>query len=67
MKITSILFCVLMLSSCVHRADMIDIPGETITLESLEEMFANIDKKTSWDMSGNMLWGYFLHTTNQRS
>lgn len=39
---------------------MIDLPGKTITLESLEEMFANIDKKTSWDMSGNMLWGYFF-------
>lgn len=39
---------------------MTDIPGKTITLESLVEMFENIEKETSWDMRNNMLWGYFF-------
>jgi len=26
----------------------------------LEEMFSNIQRQTPWDMSGNMLWGYFF-------
>jgi hypothetical protein len=30
------------------------------TREELEAMFANIGQKTQWDMSKNMLWGYFF-------
>jgi hypothetical protein len=26
----------------------------------LEEMFANIQTQTTWDIKGNMLWGYFF-------
>jgi hypothetical protein len=26
----------------------------------LEEMFANIQAQTTWDIKGNMLWGYFF-------
>ncbi|WP_303830099.1 ribonuclease E inhibitor RraB [Asticcacaulis taihuensis] len=26
----------------------------------LEEMFRNIQTQTPWDLSGNMLWGYFF-------
>lgn len=26
----------------------------------LQDMFDNIGKKAKWDMSGNMLWGYFF-------
>jgi hypothetical protein len=31
-----------------------------IELADLEQMFANIAKKTPWDMSRPMLWGYFF-------
>ena len=34
--------------------------------EKLELMFANIKKQTQWNMSGNMLWGYFFtHPTRE--
>jgi len=36
------------------------IPGKSITLDKLEEMFANISEKSGWDMSEPMLWGYFF-------
>jgi hypothetical protein len=28
--------------------------------EQIEQMFAHISQKTAWNMSGNMLWGYFF-------
>lgn len=31
-----------------------------ITIEALEEMFADISAKTNWDIKGEMLWGYFF-------
>jgi len=31
-----------------------------ITLQDLEEMFANMRAKTKWDVDGEMLWGYFF-------
>ena len=31
-----------------------------IPLENLEDMFLNIREKSSWNMSGPMLWGYFF-------
>jgi hypothetical protein len=31
-----------------------------IELEKLEQMFANIRAKTSWNIDGPMLWGYFF-------
>jgi hypothetical protein len=27
---------------------------------NLEEMFANIQTQTTWDIKGNLLWGYFF-------
>ena len=30
------------------------------TRDELEAMFANISQKTKWDMSKDMLWGYFF-------
>lgn len=36
------------------------IPGKNIELDQLEEMFANITENTEWNMSSNMLWGYFF-------
>lgn len=35
-----------------------------ITLESLEEMFANIRAKTKWNIDGDLLWGYFFDDPN---
>ena len=43
---------------------MSEVPGKTITLESLVEMFDNIESKTPWNMSGDMLWGYFFTHNN---
>lgn len=31
-----------------------------ISLEKLEEMFANMRAQTRWDVDGEMLWGYFF-------
>lgn len=36
------------------------IPGKTITIDQLKAMFENISEKTDWDLSGEMLWGYFF-------
>lgn len=37
-----------------------DVPNKSITLDSIEEMFANIAEDTDWDMSKPMLWGHFF-------
>jgi hypothetical protein len=31
-----------------------------ITLQQLEEMFANMRTQTKWNLDGDMLWGYFF-------
>ena len=31
-----------------------------ITLETLEEMFANMRRDAPWDVDGDLLWGYFF-------
>lgn len=36
-----------------------------ITLEALEEMFANIRANTDWNMDGPMLWGYFFRDCSE--
>jgi hypothetical protein len=36
------------------------IPGKTITIDKLEEMFINISEQSGWDMTKPMLWGYFF-------
>ena len=43
---------------------MEELPGKTITLESLVEMFNNIENQAQWDISKNMLWGYFFTHNN---
>lgn len=45
---------------------MSDIPGKNISLNQLEEMFANIHENTDWNTSDDMLWGYFF-THNEPS
>ncbi len=37
-----------------------------ITLDSLEEMFANIKAKTQWNTEGDLLWGYFFTDHNPK-
>jgi Regulator of ribonuclease activity B len=36
-----------------------------ITKAQLESMFANIAEKTSWDLEGEMLWGYFFKSPTE--
>ncbi len=36
------------------------IPGKSISIEQLQEMFGNIKNDTKWNISGDMLWGYFF-------
>jgi len=35
-----------------------------MTLEQMEEMFANMRAETKWDVDGEMLWGYFFTDTD---
>ncbi len=37
-----------------------EIPGKVIQREQLVEMFDNINDNGQWNMSGDMLWGYFF-------
>jgi len=61
MKITAILLSLIIIASpVVYGAEMEEIPGKAITLEKLEEMFQNIENNDEWDMTNNMLWGYFF-------
>lgn len=36
-----------------------------IELEKLEDMFSNMRAKTSWNVDGLMLWGYFFTDRSQ--
>jgi hypothetical protein len=40
--------------------------SQMITKEQLIEMFESVTEKTDWNMSGNMVWGYFF-TDSDRS
>lgn len=37
-----------------------------ITLEALQEMFADTKSRTTWDLEGEMLWGYFFTDSDRR-
>lgn len=39
---------------------MNDIPGKSITIEQLQEMFDNVKENTPLNILGDMLWGYFF-------
>ncbi len=59
----SVLVCsclIFAFSGCKVLRSMKDVPNKNITIEQLEEMFANIKAKADWDMDGSMLWGYFF-------
>jgi len=61
MKIRTILLSIIIITSSIaNGAEMEEIPGKTITLESLVEMFNNVENNSQWDMAKNMLWGYFF-------
>lgn len=65
MKITALLLSLIIVASPIsYGAEMEEIPGKTITLESLVEMFNNIENQAQWDISKNMLWGYFFTHNN---
>jgi len=36
-----------------------------IPMDALDQMFANIREKTSWNVDGQMLWGYFFFDPNE--
>lgn len=50
----------LLFSNLALGNQMKEIPGKSISLESLESMFNNIQKETEWDISKALLWGYFF-------
>ena len=61
MKLVAILLIIIFSSNLyAGDKDMSGIPGKSITIDQLEEMFANIRENTDWDISGDMLWGYFF-------
>lgn len=46
---------------------MAETQRKQISLEALVEMFENIESQTLWDMSEDMLWGYFFaHETPKK-
>ena len=65
-NITILLFVIIFSPLYAQEKPMKQIPGKTITLEALEEMFQNIGENTEWDTSKDMLWGYFF-THNEPS
>ena len=58
--IAILLFSILISPTFAQEKSMNEIPGKTITLVALEEMFQNIQENTDWDTSKDMLWGYFF-------
>jgi hypothetical protein len=50
----------LLFSNLALGNQMKEVPGKSISLESLESMFNNIQKETEWDISKDLLWGYFF-------
>ena len=62
----SLILCILLIGCTSKEEPSKDqnmtkaIPNKTITLNQLEEMFAEITESTDWDMTKPMLWGYFF-------
>ncbi|MEO8002749.1 MAG: ribonuclease E inhibitor RraB [Arenimonas sp.] len=56
-RIAPVLFLsAFLLCSCSQASE----PKSMITKDQLQEMFADMAQKTKWDMSKDMLWGYFF-------
>jgi hypothetical protein len=61
MRAIAILIVFIISSSLfAQEKNMTEIPGKSITLDALEEMFQNIQDSTDWNTSKDMLWGYFF-------
>jgi len=41
--------------------------SQMITKSDLEDMFKNILDSSGWDISGDMLWGYFFESPSDKS
>lgn len=48
------------LLSTLPWAATLRLQMETITLEQLQKLFGDLRAETSWDMDGEMLWGYYF-------
>jgi len=64
--IATLLVLIISLHSYAGDKGMPDVPGKNIHIEQLEEMFSNISENTDWDVTEDMLWGYFF-THNEPS
>jgi len=66
MKFRKTIFSLIcLLSSIANGANNMDeIPGKIITLEALTEMFENIDEQGQWDITKDLVWGYFFTDSN---
>ena len=60
MKSTLTFIACLLFRNLALGNQMNEVPGKSISLESLEGMFDNIQKETEWDTSKALLWGYFF-------
>ena len=48
------------LAGCERQQTAAHAKNTMMTLQQMEEMFANMRAKTNWDVDGEMLWGYFF-------
>ena len=58
--ITTLLILAFSFHSYAGDKGMPEVPGKSIHIDQLVEMFSNIRESTDWDVSGDMLWGYFF-------
>ena len=48
------------LAGCERRETTTHKKKSMMTLQQMEQMFANMRSQTKWDVDGDMLWGYFF-------
>lgn len=48
------------LVACERQATTTHTKKSAMTLQQMEQMFANMRAQTKWDVDGEMLWGYFF-------
>jgi hypothetical protein len=48
------------LAGCERQQITTHIKKSAMTLQQMEQMFANMRAQTKWDVDGEMLWGYFF-------
>ncbi|WP_020405123.1 ribonuclease E inhibitor RraB [Hahella ganghwensis] len=59
-RVLVLLMSLLTFGVLAEEQGMAEIPGKVIYIDQLEDMFSRIRANTDWDMSGEMLWGYFF-------